>query len=49
MAATPALAGWLVDRTGSGDAPFLLGAVTGLGAVAALVAARYLGADRRGP
>lgn len=48
MAATPALAGWLVDRTGSGDAPFVLGAVTGLGAVAALLGARYLQGDRGG-
>lgn len=46
MAATPALAGWLVDRTGSGDAPFLLGAVTGLGAVAALALARRPGPEK---
>jgi len=49
MAATPALAGWLVDRTGSGDAPFLLGAITAVGAVAALLAARRLGAERKVP
>lgn len=49
MAATPALAGWLVDRTGSGDAPFLLGAITAVGAVAALLAAWRLGAERKVP
>jgi hypothetical protein len=42
MAATPAIAGWLRDRTGSGDAPFLFGVVLALAAVAALLLARLL-------
>lgn len=46
MAATPAAAGWLRDRTGSDDAPFLFGAALVLAAVAALVLARA--AQRRG-
>ncbi len=42
MAATPALAGWLVDRSGNGDAPFFLGALTTAGAIMALAAAHRL-------
>jgi MFS family permease len=45
MAATPAVAGWLRDRTGSGDAPFLFGAALALAAIGALAAVRLV--DRR--
>lgn len=42
MAATPAVAGWLRDRTGSGDAPFVLGAALAIAAIAALLGARVV-------